>query len=87
MERVLACNGKCSISWLNGGRVGIYNELNVAGVFTDLKIACGRCVVHELSEFVSTLLMGGTLQKRHNRVNDVDLRRNKRLHWPISVTP
>ena len=63
MERVLSCNVKCSISWLTGGRVRIYSELNVAEVFTDLKIACGRCVVHELSEFVSTLLMGGTLKQ------------------------
>jgi hypothetical protein len=29
----------------------------------DLKIACGRCVVHELTEFVSTLLMGDTPQQ------------------------
>jgi hypothetical protein len=63
VERVRSCNVKCSISWLNGGRVRIYSELNVAGVFTDLKIAGGRCVVHELSEFVSTSLMGGTLQQ------------------------
>jgi len=45
------------------GRVIIYSQLNEAGVFTDLKIASGRCVVHELCEFVSVLLMGSTLQQ------------------------
>jgi len=63
VERVLSCSVKCSISLLNGERVRIYSELNVDEVFTDLKIACGRFVVHELSVFVSTLLMGGTLQQ------------------------
>jgi hypothetical protein len=65
---------------LDRGRVRIYSELNVAGVFTDLKIACGRCVVHVLSEFVSTLLMGPLCSKRRNMVNNVELRRYKRLH-------
>ena len=63
LERVIKCNVKYSVRLLNSGEVKIYGELNVAGDFTDLRIACGRCVVHELSEFVSALLMAGTLQQ------------------------
>ena len=47
-------------------------------MFTDLKIACGRCVVHELSEFVSTLLM------RVGRDSSVGIATRCRLDGPGS---